>query len=177
MLRRCRCDKVAGDLLALAETEQGRFARGEAVLEGIGKDPDSRISIQFQNENLVAARDEEIVVSVPRPHHDGGIGHGRADHNRTTPLRLPCGGVRHCLPQTLRDGNLGCARIRARGSPQHWISSDALVWNPLAAGETSQESPIAIARKISGAPACQGTGSDPQLMRSFRNGSDRRRIL
>ena len=41
------------------------FARGEAVLEGIGQDISSRMSIQFQNENLVAARNGEIVVSVP----------------------------------------------------------------------------------------------------------------
>jgi DUF917 family protein len=41
------------------------FARGEAVLEGIGDDSGSQMSIQFQNENLVAARDGQIVVSVP----------------------------------------------------------------------------------------------------------------
>jgi DUF917 family protein len=41
------------------------FARGEAILDGIGADADSQMSIQFQNENLVAARDGEIVVSVP----------------------------------------------------------------------------------------------------------------
>jgi DUF917 family protein len=41
------------------------FARGEAVLEGIGADAGSQMTIQFQNENLVAARNGEIVVSVP----------------------------------------------------------------------------------------------------------------
>lgn len=41
------------------------FARGEAVLEGVGADAGSQMTIQFQNENLVAARDGTIVVSVP----------------------------------------------------------------------------------------------------------------
>jgi DUF917 family protein len=41
------------------------FARGEAVLEGIREDAGSQLSIQFQNENLVAARNGQIVVSVP----------------------------------------------------------------------------------------------------------------
>lgn len=41
------------------------FARGEAVLEGIGGDTGATLTIQFQNENLVAARNGEIVVSVP----------------------------------------------------------------------------------------------------------------
>jgi DUF917 family protein len=41
------------------------FARGEAVLEGIGGNASDKMSIQFQNENLIAARNGEIVVSVP----------------------------------------------------------------------------------------------------------------
>jgi DUF917 family protein len=41
------------------------FARGETILEGMGEDSGSKMSIQFQNENLVAARDGQIVVSVP----------------------------------------------------------------------------------------------------------------
>ncbi len=41
------------------------FARGEAILEGIGSDAGSSMKIQFQNENLMAERDGEIVVSVP----------------------------------------------------------------------------------------------------------------
>jgi DUF917 family protein len=41
------------------------FARGEATLEGIGADAGSQMSIQFQNENLAASRDGQIVVSVP----------------------------------------------------------------------------------------------------------------
>ena len=41
------------------------FARGDAILEGIGRDAGATMSIQFQNENLMAARNGEIVVSVP----------------------------------------------------------------------------------------------------------------
>lgn len=41
------------------------FARGEAKLEGINDDVGSNMVIQFQNENLVAIRDGDIVCSVP----------------------------------------------------------------------------------------------------------------
>jgi DUF917 family protein len=41
------------------------FARGDAVLEGIGEDSGSKMLIQFQNENLIAERDGKILVTVP----------------------------------------------------------------------------------------------------------------
>lgn len=41
------------------------FARGEARLEGLGDYEGSDLKIQFQNENLVAIRDGDIVCSVP----------------------------------------------------------------------------------------------------------------
>ena len=41
------------------------FARGEARLEGTGEDAESNLLIQFQNENLVAIKDGEVVCSVP----------------------------------------------------------------------------------------------------------------
>ncbi len=41
------------------------FARGEAIIEGSGADLGRQMSIQFQNENLVATKDGAIVVSVP----------------------------------------------------------------------------------------------------------------
>jgi len=41
------------------------FARGEARLEGINDSAGGSMLIQFQNENLVAIRDGEIVCSVP----------------------------------------------------------------------------------------------------------------
>jgi DUF917 family protein len=45
-------------------TERG-FARGEALFQGTGADEGSGLTIQFQNENLVAIRDGGILVSVP----------------------------------------------------------------------------------------------------------------
>lgn len=45
-------------------TERG-FARGEAILQGTGADESSTLTIRFQNENLVAIRDGEIIASVP----------------------------------------------------------------------------------------------------------------
>ncbi|MFB0558144.1 MAG: DUF917 domain-containing protein [Candidatus Bathyarchaeia archaeon] len=41
------------------------FARGEAKLEGLGDYEGSELKIQFQNENLVAVWDGDIVCSVP----------------------------------------------------------------------------------------------------------------
>jgi DUF917 family protein len=41
------------------------FARGEATFEGIGDYAASRLTLQFQNEHLVAIQDGKIVVSVP----------------------------------------------------------------------------------------------------------------
>jgi DUF917 family protein len=41
------------------------FARGEAILEGIGSDAGSTMKIQFQNENLMAEKDGTMIVTVP----------------------------------------------------------------------------------------------------------------
>ncbi len=41
------------------------FARGEAVLEGIGEYKGNRMTIEFQNENLIARIDGEVIASVP----------------------------------------------------------------------------------------------------------------
>lgn len=41
------------------------FARGEAILEGIAENTGSTMKIQFQNENLMAEKDGEIIASVP----------------------------------------------------------------------------------------------------------------
>jgi DUF917 family protein len=41
------------------------FARGEARIEGLGDDSGSEMVVQFQNENLVAIKDGDIVCSVP----------------------------------------------------------------------------------------------------------------
>jgi DUF917 family protein len=41
------------------------FARGEAILEGIDRDSGSKLMLRFQNENLVAIKDEKVLASVP----------------------------------------------------------------------------------------------------------------
>lgn len=41
------------------------FARGALELEGLGDDRGSRLQIDFQNENLIARRDSEVVAVVP----------------------------------------------------------------------------------------------------------------
>ncbi len=45
-------------------TEKG-FARGEAIIEGVDEYDTQTLKLQFQNENLVAIVDGEIMVSVP----------------------------------------------------------------------------------------------------------------
>ena len=45
-------------------TEAG-FAKGEARIEGVDGDADSVLTIRFQNEHLVAIRNDEIVATVP----------------------------------------------------------------------------------------------------------------
>jgi hypothetical protein len=45
-------------------TERG-FARGEAVFRGLGDDEGHTLVIRFQNENLIALRDDEPVATVP----------------------------------------------------------------------------------------------------------------
>jgi len=54
-----------GKLVDIQRRTVAGFARGEAILEGIGADAGSKMKIQFQNENLIAERDGEIVASVP----------------------------------------------------------------------------------------------------------------
>jgi DUF917 family protein len=54
-----------GKLIDVQRRTVAGFARGEATLEGIGEDAGSKLTVQFQNENLVAARNGEILVTVP----------------------------------------------------------------------------------------------------------------
>ncbi len=54
-----------GKLVDVQRRTVAGFARGEAILDGIGEDTGSQMSIQFQNENLAASRNGEIVASVP----------------------------------------------------------------------------------------------------------------
>ena len=54
-----------GKLVDVQRRTVAGFARGEAILEGIGPDGGRQLSIQFQNENLVATRDGQIIVTTP----------------------------------------------------------------------------------------------------------------
>lgn len=55
----------AGKIVDVQRRTVAGFARGEAVMDGIGDYAGQRLQIQFQNEHLVAILDGEIVVSVP----------------------------------------------------------------------------------------------------------------
>ncbi|MFF2327326.1 MULTISPECIES: DUF917 domain-containing protein [unclassified Streptomyces] len=55
----------SGKISDVQRTTRGGFARGHAVLAGLGEDTGSVLELSFQNENLVATRDGEVVVSVP----------------------------------------------------------------------------------------------------------------
>jgi len=54
-----------GKVADVVRRTSGGFARGTATLEGVGADDGRRLELEFQNENLVARRDGEVVASVP----------------------------------------------------------------------------------------------------------------
>ena len=54
-----------GKLVDVQRRTVAGFARGEAVLDGIGEDAGHQMKIEFQNENLIARRDGVAVVTVP----------------------------------------------------------------------------------------------------------------
>ncbi|HEY3685388.1 MAG TPA: DUF917 domain-containing protein [Streptosporangiaceae bacterium] len=54
-----------GKVADVVRRTSGGFARGTAVLEGTGADDGRRLELEFQNENLVARRDGEVLASVP----------------------------------------------------------------------------------------------------------------
>lgn len=41
------------------------FTRGTVLLEGLGRDSESQLKVEFQNENLIAYRDDEVIATVP----------------------------------------------------------------------------------------------------------------
>jgi len=54
-----------GKIVDVQRRIQRGWALGEAVLEGMDDDRGNRMVVRFQNENLVAIRDGEIIASVP----------------------------------------------------------------------------------------------------------------
>ena len=53
-----------GKIVDLNRSVQDGFSQGSVILEGI-ETPSSRMEVEFQNENLSARRDHEIVATVP----------------------------------------------------------------------------------------------------------------
>ncbi|MGC8948890.1 MAG: DUF917 domain-containing protein [Thermoprotei archaeon] len=54
-----------GKIIDVSRMNIGGFARGEAIIEGLDEFKSSKLIIRFQNENLVAIRDNEIIATVP----------------------------------------------------------------------------------------------------------------
>ncbi|MFB8387677.1 DUF917 domain-containing protein [Microbacterium sp. NPDC055910] len=54
-----------GKLTDVERTTVGGFNRGLARVEGTGTDADTTLEVDFQNENLVARRGDEVLASVP----------------------------------------------------------------------------------------------------------------
>ncbi len=54
-----------GKIIDVARFNIGGFARGEAVIEGLEEYKGSKLRIKFQNENLIAIKDEKVIASVP----------------------------------------------------------------------------------------------------------------
>ena len=54
-----------GKIVDVNRQNIGGFARGEAVIEGLDEFKGSKMTIKFQNENLVAVKDGKVVASVP----------------------------------------------------------------------------------------------------------------
>jgi DUF917 family protein len=54
-----------GKIIDVSRRTTGGFARGEAIIEGIDEFKGSKLKLNFQNENLIAIRDEKVVATVP----------------------------------------------------------------------------------------------------------------
>jgi hypothetical protein len=54
-----------GKIVDVKRFNIGGFARGEAVIEGFDEFKNRRMTIKFQNENLIAIIDDEVIASTP----------------------------------------------------------------------------------------------------------------
>lgn len=54
-----------GKIVDVQRRTEAGFAKGEARIDGLGGDTGTSLLLRFQNENLVAIRDGEIICSVP----------------------------------------------------------------------------------------------------------------
>jgi len=56
---------LTGKVTAVERRTEGGFVRGSAVIEGTGVDGGRSLTIEFQNENLVALENGEAIATVP----------------------------------------------------------------------------------------------------------------
>lgn len=54
-----------GKIIDVERRTEGGFAVGEVMIDGLGDDEGSRMAIDFQNENLIARVDGDVVATVP----------------------------------------------------------------------------------------------------------------
>jgi len=54
-----------GKIIDVERRTTGGFARGKANIEGIGEHKGQTLNVQFQNENLVAIKNNKVIASVP----------------------------------------------------------------------------------------------------------------
>ncbi|MCD6323831.1 MAG: DUF917 domain-containing protein [Desulfurococcales archaeon] len=54
-----------GKIVDVVRRATGGFARGEATIEGLDEFRGSKLVVKFQNENLIAIKDGEVLASVP----------------------------------------------------------------------------------------------------------------
>jgi uncharacterized protein len=59
------CRLFSGKIVDVQRRTERGFARGEAVFRGLGADEGHSLVIHFQNENLIALRDDAPVATVP----------------------------------------------------------------------------------------------------------------
>jgi DUF917 family protein len=54
-----------GKIVDVSRRTESGFARGLAVIEGLDEHSGKRVTIEFQNENLVITREDEVLATVP----------------------------------------------------------------------------------------------------------------
>ena len=120
-----------GKVVDISRRTEAGFARGAVRIEGFGADHGTGLDIRFQNENLIAWRDEELLVSVPdlivlveadtgQPITTEDIRYG----NRVSVLGLPCDG------RWRTAAGLDIAGPRAFGYDVDYVPVDELAGKP-----------------------------------------------
>ena len=76
---------------------EGGFNRGLCKLSGVDDYKDRSMDIDFQNENLIATRDGEVVATVSRSHLHRRPGYHGSHYNRVSQVRTAGSRSRHSL--------------------------------------------------------------------------------